>query len=195
MNRRLLLSLTAAALLAACAEVPVTAIQTGETRVKGRLAVDVATPWNQFELGEFAKTPTWTNEGITLDALQFWVGIKDGELIAPTPSEPKGLKPLTFKSTMQVAEVVDLYQSLWTRDGSTFTVVRLEPTPFLEGNGFRLEYTRLRKVDDVLLQGVAWGAVRNGELFVISYSAPRLAFYSRYLPRAEAIAKSARVRG
>ena len=192
MPRRLLLL---AMLLAGCAAPPITHVDAGEKLVKQRLAVAVDTPWNQFERGSFAQVPMWTNEGITVDALQFYVGLKDGELIAPTPKEPKGQRDLAFKATMQPAEIVALYQSLWTRDGSVFTLDKLEPAEFVGEKGFRFEYTLLRKLDEVRLQGVAWGAVRNGELFAITFSAPRLAFFPRLKPRVEAIAKSARVAG
>jgi hypothetical protein len=138
--------------------------------------------------------PLWTNEGFTVDALQFYVGLKDGELIAPTPKEPKGQRDLAFKSGMQAAEIVALFQSLWTRDGSAFTLDKLEPAPFVGEQGFRFEYTLVRKLDEVRLQGVAWGAVRQGELFAITYAAPRLAFFPRYKAQVEAIAASARVR-
>lgn len=195
MNRRILLaglSAVAAATLLGCAQV--TQVATGVVVVKERLVVDVPTAWNQFERGSFAQTPTWTNEGVFVDALQFYVGVKDGELLAPTPSEPKGMKALTFKAGMQPAELVDLFQTLWSRDGSTVEISRIEPQAFVGAAGFRFEYSLVRKFDEVRLQGVAWAAVRNGELFVINYSAPRLAFFARYLPRVEAIAKSARIR-
>lgn len=180
------------ALLAGCAAV--SKVETGEALLKNRLAVTVATPWNQFERGMADNTPTWTVEGITVDALQFYVGIKDGELIAPTPREGKGVQPLAFKSGMDAAEVVALYQGLWTRDGSSFAVEKLEPAEFVGTRGFRLDYTLTRKVDDVRLRGVAFGAVRNGELFVINYAAPRLGFFPKYLPRVESLAKGARVK-
>ena len=61
--------------------------------------------------------------------------------------------------------------------------------------GFRFEYSLTRKVDDVRLRGVAYGAVRNGELFVINYSAPRLAFFPKYAAQVEALAKTAKVKG
>ena len=178
--------------LAGCAQV--SQVSTGTVVVKERLLVDVADPWNQFERGALAQTPTWTNEGLFVDALQFYVGIKDGELLAPTPSEPKGTPALTFRASMQASEVAELFQSLWSRGGSSFTLERIEPHPFLGGSGFRFEYSVIRKIDDVRLQGVAWGLVRNGELFVINYSAPRLSFFARYRARVELIAKSARVR-
>ena len=195
MTHRIVSRLFAAALvlaLAACAHV--SKVNTGETTVRNRLTVTVDTAWNQFERGMADNTPTWTIEGITVDALQFYVGIKDGELIAPTPSSGKGVLPLTFKASMQPAEVVSLYQGLWTRDGSSFTLDKLEPSEFLGAKGFRFEYSLTRKVDDVRLKGVAYAAVRNGELFVINYSAPRLAFFPRYVGRVETLVKTARVK-
>lgn len=188
-----LCALALAVTLAGCAAV--SKVSTGEAVVRNRLAVTVDTPWNQFERGLADNTPTWTVEGITVDALQFYVGIKDGELIAPTPNQGKGTLPLTFRSTMQPADIVALYQGLLTRDGSSFTLDKLEPTDFLGTRGFRFEYSLTRKTDDVRLKGQAWGAVRNGELFVINYSAPRLAFYPKYVGRVEALVKTAKVKG
>jgi len=194
MNTALRLSaLTLAVVLAGCAAV--SKVNTGETVIKNRLAVNVATAWNQFERGQADNTPTWTVEGVTVDALQFYVGIKSGELIAPTPSNRKGVAPLVFRADMQPAEVVALYQGLLTRDGSSFTLDKLEPAEFVATPGFRFEYSLTRKVDDVRLRGVAYAAVRNGELFVINYSAPRLAFFPKYIEKVETLAKSARVRG
>lgn len=153
-----------------------------------------STAWNQFERGLGDDTPTWTKEGITIDALQFYVGIKDGGLLAATPSNTKGVAPLVFKAGMQPAEVVALYQGLVTRDGSSFTLNRIAPADFVGVTGFRFEYELTRKIDDVRLQGVAYAGVRNGELFMINYSAPRLRFFATYAPQAETLARSARVK-
>jgi hypothetical protein len=179
--------------LAGCAAV--SKVNTGETLVKNRLSVTVDTAWNQFERGMGDNTPTWTVEGITVDALQFYVGIKDGELIAATPNNGKGVLPLKFRSDMQPADIVALYQGLFTRDGSSFTLDKLEPAEFVATRGFRFEYSLTRKVDDVRLRGVAYAAVRNGELFVINYSAPRLAFFPKYAAQVEALARTAKVKG
>ena len=181
-----------AALIGGCAIV--TKVETGEAVIKNRLVVQVTTPWNKFERGLADNTPTWTVDGITVDALQFYVGVKDGELIAPTPTTGKGIEPLTFKAAMQPGDVVALFQGLLTRDGSTFTLDKLEPAEFVGARGFRFEYSLIRKVDDVRMRGVAYGAVRSGELFVINYSAPRLAFFPRHAGQVEALAKSARIK-
>jgi hypothetical protein len=194
MIRRLLL-VGLLAVLAGCAQVSkVAAVADGTVTVRDKLVVVVPDEWNQFERGPIPQATTWTHEGIFVDALQFWVGLKDGDLIAPTPNQPAGLKPLAFKAGMQTAELADLLQGLWTRDGSVFTLEGIEPHTFVGTPGFRLRYSLVRKIDEVRMRGVAWGAVRNGELFLISYTAPRLAFFPRGVADAEAVARSARVR-
>lgn len=181
-----------ALLLSACAHV--SKVATGDTVLKNRLVVKVDTAWNQFDRGTDDDTPTWTVEGITVDALKFYVGVKEGEAIAPPAPGQKGGVPLTFHAGMQPGDVVGLYQSLLTRDGSSFTLDKLEPAEFVGAKGFRFEYSVVRKTDDVRLRGVGYGAIRNGELFAITYSAPRLGFFAKHATQAEVLAKSARVR-
>jgi hypothetical protein len=186
------LGLAIALFAAGCAQV--SHVATGDVTLRERLTVTVDKAWNQFERGVGDNTPTWTQDGITVDALRFHVALKDGALIAPTPSEPKGTKPLAFRSTMQPAEIVGLFEAAFTRDGSTFQLERLTPQTFAGHPGFRFDFSAVRKYDEVRLKGVGWGTVRNGELFVISYTAPRLSFFDRHLASAEAIAKSARIK-
>jgi hypothetical protein len=95
---------------------------------------------------------------------------------------------------MRPAEIVGLFERLYSRGGSTFTLDKLVPQSFVGAPGFRFEFSSIRKSDDVRLRGVGWGTVRNGELFAITYTAPRLAFYPAGLPSATAIAESARLR-
>jgi hypothetical protein len=190
---RFLAAAVLALVMAGCANV--SKIETGEAVVRGRLAVKVDRAWNQFERGLADDIPTWTVEGITIDALQFYVGIKDGQEIAATPRDGKKVLPLTFRANMQPADIVALYEGLFTRDGSSFSLDKLEPVEFVGTRGFRFEYSLTRKVDDVRLRGVAYGAVRDGQLFVINYAAPRLAFFPKYAGQVEVLAKSARVKG
>lgn len=180
-------------LLAACAA-PVTRVEVGEVVIGKRLAVQVDAAWNQFGGGLTAGVPTWTMEGITVDALRFYTDVKDGQTFGPG-NPPKGRQPLVFKAAMQPADIVAMFQSLQTQDGSSFTLDKLEPAAFLGGAGFRFEYSTVRKVDEVPLKGVAYGRVREGELFLVSYSAPRLVFFPRYQSRVESLIKGISLRG
>ncbi len=191
--RQRLATLSLSLLLAACAA-PVSRVEVGEVTIGKRLAVKVDAAWNQFGGGLTAGVPTWTMEGITIDALRFYTDIKDGQTFGPS-NPPKGRQPLIFKASMQTADIVAMFQSLQTQDGSSFTLDKLEPADFLGGAGFRFEYSTVRKLDEVPLKGVAYGRVRDGELFLVSYSAPRLVFFPRYQPRVETLIKGVSLRG
>ena len=52
-------------------------------------------------------------------------------------------------------------------------ILPVEPARFGGWNGFHYEYTLKRKGDSLLFNGVGWGAVANGKLYLMSYSAPR----------------------
>lgn len=190
-----LLALVLVALLSACAPFQVTKVPPGETLVGGRLQMQLDGPWNSLDKLVLSTATTWTVEGVTVDMLQFFVGIQDGEVIAPGQPGAKAQRPLTFRAAMAPHEVVALYQTLWTREGSSFTLERLDPVDFLGGRGFRFDYALLRKADDVRIAGFAYALVKDKELFVIHYSAPRLGFFPRYRAQVERMAAGARLKG
>lgn len=182
------------ALLTACAT-PVTKVETGAVTVSERLRLDVQRPWNQFPqgapFGHGDRVPTWTREGFSVDSLQFYVGVKEGaEIGGPAP---KGSAPLILKKGMGPREIVALYEALWTRDGSSFELERIQPTKVLGGQGFRFDYSLNRKRDDVRMRGMGFALLQNGELHLIHYRAPRLVFFERNQAEVLALASSARV--
>lgn len=185
-------ALALALLTAGCAQL--SHVKEGEVVLGNRLMVAVDKPWNQFEYGIGDRRPTWTQDGFTVDALKFYVGVKPGDLIAPTPAEPKGTKALEFKAGMSTQEIVALFEGLYSRGGSAFSLQKITPHNFAGGAGFRFEFTGVRRHDEVKLAGVGWAVVSQGELFAITYVAPQLSFFPRHLASAEAIARSARIR-
>jgi hypothetical protein len=192
MRRVLIVVVTA--LVAGCAAMA--KVEPGQQIVGDHLVVDLDGPWNKFNRASLAglDVPTWTVEGFTVDRLQFFVGIKDGGPIADRPKGAKEQRPLTFHATMKAHEIVALFEGLYTQDGSTFTLDGIEPVTFVGGPGFKFRYTLIRRADDVKLSGVGYGAVQNGELTAIVYSAPRLGFFPRYQAQIEKMALGARLK-
>lgn len=186
--KRLLLCVLAL-VLAGCAQM--TKVGPGETVVDGKLVVKLDGSWNQSALKVVPTATTWTVDGLSVDRLHFFVGLPDGATLAPVA---KDARPLVFKAAMPAHEIVSLYQGLLTRDGSSFTLSRLEPVEFLGAPGFRFEYLLVRKGDDVRLQGVAYGVVRDRQLYLMDYAAPRLGFFPRHRPQVELIARGARLK-
>ncbi len=178
-------------LLSGC--VSVAKIEGGDRVVGERLTLTIEGAWNHVNAPGLGPAQVWTMEGMTIDQMLIYTGLKDGEVIhAPSPS---GQKSFTFKSSMQPDEIVGLFEGTFTRDGSTFKLVKLEPANVGGQKGFRFEYALVRKVDSVRLSGVGFVAVSRNELFAVVYQAPRLVFFERNAARIENIGRSMRING
>ncbi len=177
-------------LAAGCATVE--KVETGERAVGERLTLTLEGPWNRVNAPGMGPEQVWTMEGLTVDQLLVYSGIKNDELVHA--SSGGSAKRFAFRSGMQPDEVVAVFEGALTRDGSQFTLSKLEPVSFGGEKGFRFEYAIVRRVDNAQLSGVGYGVVSKGELFALLYHAPRLAFFPRHLPRVEQIAKSAKVK-
>lgn len=193
-----LLALLLIAALAACTTV--TRVE-GDQVVNGRLAVTLPDAWNRVSLSS-AKQPfdVWTQEGLMLDHLRIWAAIKPGEALLTRPSNytPAGEKAPripTYTKGMAPDQLVNLFETLYSGDGSLVTMSKVEPVIFAGQQGVRFEFAVARKRDDVQLKGVGWVAVRGDELFAATFVAPRLSFFARLLPKAEGVVKTAQIKG
>jgi hypothetical protein len=173
-------------LMAGCASVA--KIESGDRVIGERMSVKLDGAWNQVNAPGLGPAEIWTMEGLPVDQLRFYVGLKDGQAIHPERDSKK--KTFNFRSSMQADEIASLFEGMLTQDGSTYRLAKIEPAAFGGGKGFRFEYALTRKVDNVQLSGMGYGAVHNGELFAILYMAPRLAFFERHSGKVEQIARS-----
>lgn len=188
---RLILCILLVAALAGCAST--TKVESGTRAIGDRMTLTLEGEWNHVTGPNMGPAQTWTMEGLPIDQLLIYSGLKDGEAVhggSPTGSS----KVFSFRSGMQPDEVVSMFEGMMTRDGSTFKLVKLEPSSFGGDKGFRFEYQLIRKVDNVQLLGVGHATVSKGELFAILYAAPKLTFFDRHKARVEQIARSARVK-
>ena len=173
---------------AGCASV--NKIESGERKIGERLVVQLEGAWNHVDAPGMGPAQTWTMEGLPIDQLIIYAGLKDGQALHAGGGGQA--KTFSFRAGMQPDEIVSMFEGMFTRDGSTFRLAKLEPVPFGE-KGFRFEYAITRKVDNVQLSGVGYGTVSKGELFAILYQAPRLTFFGRHQGRVEQMARSARL--
>jgi len=190
---RILLAAILVAGIAGCATTQITKVESGERVVGERLEIKVDGAWNLINTPLLAPAQAWTMEGLPIDQLLIYSGVKDGEAIRP---QAGGAAPtsVNFRSSMQPDEIVAMFEAALTRDGSTFKLAKLEPSSFAGAKGLRFEYAVVRKFDNVQLSGVGFAAVRDGELFAMVYSAPRLGFFPRHQQRVEDIARTAKLR-
>lgn len=180
--------------LAGCAQM--VKVEPGQVTVKDALSLRTDIAWNRFEL-QFplsvapGASEVWTQDGITLDVLAFFVGIAPGQ----TLGRPIGDKKLpAFRGTMTPGEIVELYEQMVTQDGSAFALKRVAPARFGGLPGFRFEHTITRRSDGVLLKGVVQGAVVKDKLTLVAFTAPAIYYYDRHLPHVEPLLASAQIK-
>lgn len=190
---KLLLAVLILATVAGC--VSVSKVESGERPIGDRLVVTLDGPWNKINAPNLGPAENWTMEGLPVDQLLIYSGLKDGLAIhAQRTGAGPQQKVFAFRSSMQPDEIVALFEGMFTRDGSRFKLDKLAPAAFGGGKGFRFEYSLTRKIDNVQLSGVGYGTVNKGELFAIVYMAPQLAFFPRHVASVEQLCRSARVK-
>lgn len=196
MKQRILVALATVVVLAGCAA-PITKVGAGPVVLAERMNVQGDAAWNQLPAhlsGQAPATATWTVDGLGLDTMNFYVGVKDGTQMGTMP-QGKDARQIVFKAAMQPHEVVTIFGNLYSRDGSSFTLDKLESAEFLGGRGFRFQYTVVRKVDEVKLSGLGWATVRGGELHAMTFTAPQKGFFPRHVTKVEKIAATAALKG
>ena len=185
MMKKLLFVLIALVLAGCAAVVKVE----GDQVVKDRLSLKVPAAWNRMAMIQ-EPYELWTQDGSSIDQLRIYAGIKDGEPVHQPDTSGKR-KNFSFRSSMQPEDIVAMFEGMMTRDGSVFTLNKLEPMTFGGQKGFRFEFALIRKVDSVQLSGVGFGTVAKGELYALLYAAPQLGFFARHQRSAEQMARSA----
>lgn len=197
MKMKTLFALLLALLLSACASV---AKIEGDQVVGKKLVVHVSDAWNKVtDPWDNEPYDMWTQEGIPLDHLRLWGGVPSGKALVAKPTvlfrSPGEKDPRypTFTAGLPPDKLVSLFEALYANEG-VVTMTRVEPTVFAGEKGVRFEFTLARRADDVTLKGVGWAAVHKNELYAATFAAPRLAFFPKLLPMAEAVVKTARIR-
>jgi len=165
------------------------AVAPGDTAVGDRLVLTMVGPWNKVSSQGPARI--WTMDGLPVDQLLVYAGVKDGQPINVVPRGSQA-QPVNFRSAMQPDEIVAMFDGMLSRNGA-FKLVKLEPAIFGGSKGLRFEYSLARKSDNVQLSGVGFAAVNEGELFAVIYLAPRLGFFARHQAEVEALARSAKI--
>ena len=172
-------------------------VEPGQVTVRDAITVKADIPWNRFQL-QFplsvapGASEVWTQDGITLDALAFFVGIENGKTLGAAISTNKKLPQ--FRSAMTPGEIVELYEQMVTQDGSAFALQRVAPGRFGGQPGFQFAFTITRRSDGVLLKGMAQGAVVKDKLYLVAFTAPAMYYYERHLRDVAPLVASAQIK-
>lgn len=184
-------SILLAFLLTACASLD--KVGPGPVTVGDELTLTPGAAWNRVQLDSPWPAELWTAEGVPIDVLAIYAGVREGEaLLRRDYQSPR--RPPPFRASMAPQEIVELFENSLVEDGSRFRLERLGPVKFGGAEGFRFEFGLTRSGDHLEMKGVGYGAVRGGRLYLLTYRAPKSHFFARYLPSVEALARSAQIK-
>ena len=158
-------------LLASCS--PYRLVEPSQQTIAERYRVTTPIAWTGIAIdhGE-----AWTINGRALDELSFFAGIQDG--MGLVAADPNAGDPPAFRSKMRANQVMELVTDSLAYAGSQkVRGGKLRPAKFGKLPGFRFEFV-FSDEDGLNYGGKAIGAVANGELHLIVFTAP----ISHYFP-------------
>lgn len=188
---KFIVSVFALLLLAGCATVR--KVESGVNAVGDRLSFNLQGPWNHIDFPAISPGQMWTMEGVYVDSLTIYSGLKSGDRMHPRGAGG-GAKEVTFSSSMTRDELVAMFEGVLVRDGSAVSLRRISPTLFGGVPGLLFEFERVVKETGLRQFGFGYAAVSEEELFAMVYVAPALTFFSRHKSRVEEIARTARIK-
>jgi hypothetical protein len=168
-------------------------VPAGAASTVGRsdMVVTPSRDWNHLGQRVGRNAESWTNDGLSLDDVTFYGGIANDQTLFKEVNQKD--KPLPrFSATMLPPDIVQMFEASYriANDTSLFTVNDVEPVTFMGAAGVQFSY-RLTSTDEVERNGMATAAVINGKLYMITFEAPVIYYYDRYLSAYQDIVKSA----
>ncbi len=128
---------------------------------------------------------SWTINGPALDELNFFAGLEEGRSLV-SPEAGKG-EPPVFKARMRANEVMELVTDSLAFSGyKRVAGSKLRPAKFGQLPGFRFEFV-FSTEDGLKYAGKAIGAITEGELHLIIFSAPFTHYFPTYHQTVEQI--------
>jgi hypothetical protein len=163
----------------------------------GRMAVAPPQAWNRVPRGTYdiREEENWTLNGPILDSVSFVAGLKDGKAIVRQRRRDDRQVPV-FRANMTPPEIVAMIESFYRiRAGAAeFAVTGLKPATFVGNRGFQLDYDYLDG-NEIKRRGRSYGAVVNGQLYLMLLDATRMHYFDAALPGFETMARGAALRG
>jgi len=183
MNRNLLLATVAATVLSI--SVPAQAgwklIQPDvEAKLKkSGMSVTPKQEWNRWSRRPSKKSEIWTIDGMSLNELSFYGGIVTGDTLFKDRN--KKTKPLPkFDSNMLIPDITQWFEASHriVLDTALFEIDSIKPFEFAGNPGFQFTYHYVVK-DELNRKGEAVGAMIDGKLYLINYTAPEIHFFDQ----------------
>lgn len=161
---------------------------------KSALSVTPGVAWNRLGARLGRNAEAWTLDGHSLNDLIFYTAIPAGQTLFREVDKKN--KPLPkFDAKMLAPDVAALFESSYRIAGSTslFSIDSIEPATFAGKPGFRFTYSFTVQDEEVRRAGEATGAIVNGQLYMITFEAPKIHYFDRNVADYRAVVASAKI--
>lgn len=168
----------------------------GEPLVAKSVTVVPAQDWNLASGLNYEKhTTLLTANGLGLDEVLIFSGVKEGEILFPVKSPTVSSALPRFRADMLPNEVMEFVQASMSLDESTtlFELGQLQPADFASQPGFDFEFSYVAQ-DEVRRSGRAVGAVVSGQLYLMVLRATAVHYYDALADEFQTMVASARLK-
>lgn len=147
---------------------------------KSRITATPDSEWNKLSLKPGKKVEIWTLDGSDLNQVIFFGGVEAGQPLFKEADKKRAPLPKVSKN-MLVTDIPALLEATYRTRGmvNRMDIETQEPDQLNGIQGIKFTYRFVKDEDDVERRGEAFGAVKSGALFIVSYEAPALYFFER----------------
>lgn len=186
------------AILAGCVA-PFALVAPGAVAVSD-LTVQAGSGWNNApdHQRRFARkdSAAWTKDGLLLDRLEFIPGVPDGEPLLISRERTAAMP--VFRADMLPNELEELVESsivkFFGEGRAVVSTENLRPHRFGENRGVLFDLSAT-VTDSPAYKGLVGAFVSNDKLYVMYFLGATPHYYGKHIAEAEAIIKSATVKG
>lgn len=163
------------------------------TVAKSSLSVTPPRDWNKLSVRPGKKAETWTLDGERLNDISFYADIAPGEPLFREHNKKRDPLPKLRPNSL-LTDIPELVEGTYRSHYSiaVFSIGTSSPTKFLGHPAIRFSYEYVTP-DELTRRGEAVAMLRNGNLFMISYDAPKLHFFDRNVDDYRALVASAKL--
>lgn len=157
---------------------------------KSRISASPAGEWNKLSLSGGKNVEVWTLDGDSLNKVTFFGGIAAGQPLLRERDKKNSPLP-KVASSMLVTDIPTLLETTYRSQYAVNQMAIDTQAPAqLDGHaGIRFTYS-FTKSDDVRRKGEAFGAMVNGQLYLIAYEAPEIYFFDKDVEKFRTLATS-----
>jgi len=161
---------------------------------KGSFSATATSTWNRLQQKEGKFQEIWTIDGDHLNRVIFLGGVPDGEPLLTERDKKRDPLP-KFAAQMLLPDIPVLFERTYRSYYGTpvVEVGAMEPVTFAGEQGIRFEYGYTDTQDEVERRGEAFAVVRNKQLFMIAFEAPKLYYFERDVGSFHALARSVKL--